>query len=309
MNASKIFLTVFCQLAISVCSMAEDGFAVKQSTDSLAIRFANEPVAEYVFQDAKILRPYFTRVHVPGGMQITRNHPPIQGKDATDHDTMHPGLWLAFGDINGQDFWRNKAVIKHNRFIAPAVVNDGNLTFSTESSLQTSEGKRMGTQISRFIFSKKSGGYLLVWDVAFLATEQDLCFGDQEEMGLGVRVSTAITEKNGGLISSSTGAKGAKETWGKAHGWCDYSGVIGDAKAGIAIIPDPKNFRPSWFHNRDYGLMVANPFGRKAMNQGEVSSIVVKKGEELRLRFAVFFHAEKPSENTDLNRISGGLWK
>ena len=29
-------------------------------------------------------------------------------QDLDDHPTMHPGLWLAFGDINGADFWRNK---------------------------------------------------------------------------------------------------------------------------------------------------------------------------------------------------------
>ena len=30
---------------------------------------------------------------------------------------MHPGLWLAFGDISGHDFWRNKARIRHAGFV------------------------------------------------------------------------------------------------------------------------------------------------------------------------------------------------
>ena len=27
-------------------------------------------------------------------------------------------------------------------------------------------------------------------------------------------------------------------------------------------MPAPSNFRTSWWHNRDYGVFVANPFGR-----------------------------------------------
>jgi len=65
-------------------------------------------------------------------------------------------------------------------------------------------------------------------------------------------------------------------------------------------MPDPANFRPSWFHNRDYGLMVANPFGRKAMNQGELSRVQVKKGERLRLRFGVLLHSSAPEKDVDL---------
>ena len=83
-------------------------FAVQQKPDRVIITDAGRPVATYVFRDDKILRPYFANVHAPGGIQVTRNHPPVPGKDATDHDTMHPGVWLAFGNLSGQDFWRQR---------------------------------------------------------------------------------------------------------------------------------------------------------------------------------------------------------
>ncbi len=50
------------------------------------------------------------------------------------------------------------------------------------------------------------------------------------------------------------------------------------------------NFRQSWWHNRDYGVFVANPFGRKAMGQGDVSSVVVEPGDQLNLEFAAVIH-------------------
>ena len=60
--------------------------------------------------------------------------------------------------------------------------------------------------------------------------------------------------------------------------------------AGITLMASPKNFRQSWWHNRDYGLMVANPFGRAALTQGERSTVTVKRGEDFRLVFGAALH-------------------
>ena len=59
----------------------------------------------------------------------------------------------------------------------------------------------------------------------------------------------------------------------------------------MTIFCHPENFRPSWFHARDYGLLAANPFGRAAFNKGEPSKVVVKPGESLRLRYGMLVHA------------------
>jgi len=225
-------------IGATACPAAEPpsskrNFAFELREGVLAISHGGQRVADYVYHDDKIPRPYFAHLHAPGGIQVTRNHLPQPGKDATDHDTMHPGLWLAFGDISGNDFWRNKAVIKHERFREPPAVRDGRLAFATESRVRTTNGQTLGTQVSRITLTARPAGYLLIWDATFEASEQDLVFGDQEEMGLGIRVSTPITEKNGGRIAGSTGATTAKGTWGKAFDWCDYSGVIGGRRVGV----------------------------------------------------------------------------
>src|SRR5687768_6499997 len=80
--------------------------------NQLQIQVGDKPFASYVYQDDAIPRPYVAHVRSPGGIQVTRNHPPVEGKDATDHAALHPGLWLAFGDLSGADFWRNKAAVK-----------------------------------------------------------------------------------------------------------------------------------------------------------------------------------------------------
>jgi hypothetical protein len=141
-------------------SVAAD-FAVQQKPDRVVITDDGQPVATYVFRDDKILRPYFASVHAPGGIQVTRNHPPVPSVDATDHDTMHPGVWLAFGDLSGQDFWRNKARIVHLQFVEPPAVRDGQVTFTAENAFQAAGGGEICKQTSRLTLAARPAGYLL----------------------------------------------------------------------------------------------------------------------------------------------------
>lgn len=272
------------------------GFQLK--SDRVDIHLGEKSVGEFVFNDTEILRPYFSNLRSITGEKVTRNHPPISGQDAVDHATMHPGIWLAFGSLNGQDFWRNKAAIQHERFIRQPVVEAGVLGFATESKLVTGDGTKLGNLVSKIEIRNSASGIWIVWNAQLSPLNEPLDFGDQEEMGFGIRVETALTEKNGGVIQSSTeiagsNATGAKATWGQAAKWCDYSGKKNGQQLGITVMASPKNFRPSWWHNRDYGLMVANPFGRAAMKQGETSSVIVAKGEVLELEFAALIHDGK----------------
>ncbi len=100
----RILLSVLLPIAIGSGAFAGDEVSFDVQTDSVAIDVGGKPLATYVFRDAKILRPYLVHVRAPSGVQVTRNHPPVEGADRTDHDTMHPGIWLAFGDISGVDF-------------------------------------------------------------------------------------------------------------------------------------------------------------------------------------------------------------
>ncbi len=103
----------------------------------------------------------------------------------------------------------------HVRFSEPPVVRDGQVTFTAENRLQTANGDPVCTQVSRMSLAARPAGYLLIWDATYHSDDRDFVFGDQEEMGLGVRMATALIEKNGGLIRNSDGAEGAAATWGR----------------------------------------------------------------------------------------------
>jgi hypothetical protein len=266
------------------------GWSIEQTKDRLVFTFGGEPAGEFVFRDESIRRPYFANLRTASGLKVTRNHPPLKNMDETDHGTMHPGLWLAFGDISGNDFWRNQGTIEHMRFTEQPKAEKEDIRFATESRLMTAEGKELCPMTNRFLLRNGPLGRLLIWEAIFNADEGEFTFGDQEEMGFGARVATPFTEKNGGRIVNSHGQETAAKTWGQKALWCDYSGTANGKPVGITLMPAPTNFRESWWHNRDYGLFVANPFGREAMKQGAKSEVAVRRGEAFRVGFAALWH-------------------
>ncbi len=155
--------------------------------------------------------------------------------------------------------------------------------------MKKSTGEPLCLLTNHFTLTARPSGWLLVWSAEFRAEQREIVFGDQEEMGFGARVATSFTEKNSGLLRSSTGKRTAKDTWGQPAAWCDYSGS-GPRSGGILLMASDKNFRESWWHNRDYGVFVANPFGRDAMKQGARSAIKVTQGETLRITFGALVH-------------------
>jgi len=288
----KLLLPLFLLvLAVSVTEVSRGGAPVTfdQQDGSLKILVDGKPVATYVWKDRDIFRPYFAHLHAPNGARLTRNLPPIEGQDPTDHAEMHPGLWLAFGDISGTDFWRNKGTVSHVEFIEPPTSKGDAASFAVRNRYNAVD-EVICEEICRIKIAALPVGQLMTWESTFSGPE-DFYFGDQEEMGLGIRVASPMAVKKGGELVNSGGLEGEKQVWGQQADWCLYSGSIGGQIAGLLLMPDPQNFRRSWFHARDYGLLVANPFGANAFTKGPKSKIVVAKGETLRLRFGLLAYS------------------
>ena len=284
-------LFIFSMLAIRAGAEESNAITFTGIPGQLQIAIAHHPFATYVYQDDAIPRPYFCNVHAQSGVPVTRTHPPREGIDSTDHEPFHPGLWLAFGDLSGSDFWRNRAETRHIQFIEePHVRPDGSARFAVLNHYLAAPG---GTMICReecqYTILVQPEGIRMIWKSRF-SSDTVFTLGDQEEMGLGVRMATPLTVKEGGTILNREGKRNEKEVWGRASDWCDYSKEIDGETVGLLLMPSPGNFRRSWFHARDYGLLVANPFGRKAFNQGESSRIVVPEGETFPFTFGLFIH-------------------
>jgi len=286
----------------------DDGPTVgfKYVPTGLEITIGGKPFASYYTGSSKIPRPYFAHVKTPSGIQVSRNHPPIEGKDSMDHDTYHPGIWLTFAGINKNDYWRLKKKTEHEMLIGKPEAGAGQGSFTVSNyylDSKDSTGNRIAHEICRYTILVRPGYYLLIYDSTISSDKGDLVFGDDQEYGLGIRVQTPIEERHGGQILNAEGLKGAEKLYGKASDWCDYSGVIDDTLIGMTVMPDPKNFRRSWYHARDYGLIAANPFGRKGVAGGERSEVLVKKGEKFHLGFAVAIYSAPKGSKIDRNAM------
>lgn len=295
-------LTGWCVMTAwaAAASAADPAFTTDDQPGSFTILAGEDVVMRYVYSDDAIPRPYFCDVHTPGGIQVTRNHPPAEG-DPQDHATYHPGIWLAFGDLSGADCWRGKAEVEHVEFVERPSDSNGKLTFAVRNRYWNSaHDEPLCDEVCRYTLSRTNGEYVLSIDSRF-SSESGFFFGDQEEMGLGVRLATPLIEKqhNGGLVTDSEFRTTARAVWGRAGDWCDYSGAVDRKPCGVTLLSAPDNVRKPWWHVRDYGLLTANAFGQKAFTGGEASRIDVAAGEEFRMNYEIVIHDGRPGAGYD----------
>ena len=165
--------------------------------------------------------------------------------------------------------------------------------------LTTDESRVLMKERTSYEVTLVDGGYLLTWDCKFRAQESDVIFGDQEEMGLGIRVATplAVDSNRGGRILDSEGRRNGSEVWGKVAAWCDYSGSIDGRWVGITVLVDSESGRPARSHARDYGFLAMNPFSTKAFTGGEATPFTLKMGEAVALRYGLYIHEHVKEED------------
>jgi len=257
-----------------------------------------QPVAEYFYRDPEISRPYFAHVHAPCGEQVTRRHPPGPG-DATDHRRLHPGIWMAFGDLGGADDWRLKAKVESDGLVGLSQEGDGRGVFTVRNRYLSADGSRtICTETCKYTILVRPKGYLLIWDSTFVSDTEDFYFSEtMDEMGLAFRVATPIVVKSrkGGRILDSKGRVNEVQVREELAEWCDYSGTVNGKAVGLMIAVDPSETPLPWWHARDYGFLAANPF-RSHPERLDFTRVVVKKGEPYRIRFGVWIHGDGSDE-------------
>lgn len=305
----SLLLTISCVRLIAQPTEAADEVSFIVRTGRLEVLAGGERIATYVWEDPSIPRPYFSNVRAPGGSQVTRSHPPdpVINKNNDDHETYHPGIWLAFGDLNGLDFWRNKARVRHVRFLQTPEEVPGKGAFTVLNAYEPLDAASgpVAMEACSYFFHVTQTGYFLIARSTFQSESDDIEFGDQEEMGFGVRMQTPLTVKFGdGVILNSNGGLNEAGTWGKQAQWCSFFGKVDGATVGVTLMPGPDNFRPAWFHSRDYGLIVANPFGRKSMTAPDDAGVMpdrttVRRGSPFTLTFGLRIFSTQASNGVD----------
>ena len=274
-------------------------FQFHKKDNELQVILNEKQIASYLLDHPKISRRAFVNFKTPSGIQVTRNFPARAPEDldrngkSIIHPFMHPGLWMSFGWIDGNDYWRFTSPVVLEKFSEVPINNPGSACFETRDRYLAKDRKEtICIQDTRYHFQHVEEGILLHWDSKFYNDERDFTFGDQEESGLALRIASPLRVEGGkGRITNNRNEFNSSGTWGKKFRWIDYSGPINDKQAGILVIPHPENPRKSWSHSRDYGVLASNPFPKQPKERREpYITTTVKKGEHYRLRYSILIH-------------------
>lgn len=291
------------------------GFSFQDRADKIDIFWQQQRIATYLKDHPQLPRRALVNVTTFGGVPVTRNFPPRAPEDLDPgyrreqgiiHPRMHPGIWLSFGDLNGNDYWRLQSTVRFDDFVEPLRGTRDTASFAVRNQYLNKAGdKVVCTEITRYRWERVPDGMLLQIDAQYTSPEE-FYFGDQEESGLAVRVASPLRVQGGnGTIVNNRGERNGAQVWGKPAEWFDYAGTIGDRRAGLLVVPDPNNSRPSWLHARDYGVVVTNPFPKQPKERREpYVKTVVKASEPFRLSYAILIHETDVASEFDRERAA-----
>ena len=278
----------------------------RSNENKLTINLGKQPIATYLIRDPVLTRRALVNLRTPSGIPVTR---PFPAQEKEDHAIMHPGLWISYGWVSGNDYWRFKSKVNFEGFIENPRAKEFEATFSARNRYLSENGKEtICIEDTSYKFSLIPEGIILDLIAVYYNNERGFEFGDQEESGLALRMAKPLSVKFGnGKILNDRGDVNGKGTWGKFFKWIDYSGIFKDQRIGIMVIPSPTNSTKSWSHSRDYGALVANPFPKQPQERREpYVKTLIKKGEKLKMQYRVLIH-ENQKGKFDPKRIAAHL--
>ena len=266
-------------------------------------------LARLVTGGEKVAKPYVWPVLTPSGVAVTRSWPMVPDAPGAKDHKHQKSAWFCHGDlvveghkpqprkgVAGTDFWSEETghgrIVLDSEKVAIGQAAGLNVQVNAGYVWQDSVGKPLLRE-NRQVQFKPIGKtvWLMDWTCQMAASEGSVTFEDTKEGSMGIRVVDALTEKEGGKLINSKGQFGEKNVWGREADWCAYAGNINGNPVAIAILDHPQNPHRACWHARGYGLMAANPFGRKKSgfpDRKDTAELVkIAKGEKLTLRYGL----------------------
>lgn len=280
------------------------GFTVERSGDQVNVLLDGTLWAAFHLE-SKWDKPFLYPIRTVSGLVLSRGYPvePRAGEER-DHD-WHRGIWYGHGDINGEDFWREKPDKTTARLVAAGEPKMSGGTFEVALSMMSSKGARMGTISEKYTFRREGANALIDTTIRVSADAgQSLKFGDSDDGGFAFRLSDDFRQDRGADLLNSEGMTGTEKIWGKPARWVKYSANTGGKEAGVAVLDHPSNLRsPSRWHARGYSLCSANPFALRSFTKDKKldGSYNLPAGETLTLRYLTIIHEGKMTA-TDVDR-------
>ena len=286
-----------------------------------------------------ICKPVLYPINASSGTEVTRGFP-LNPKAGERADHPHQiGMWLTYGNVNGNDFWGNGSkglgtknpnagVIKHLKI---ENIKEGKEmgTIVTSESWIDSTGTELLKEHTEYNFIAKSNIRIIDRKTQLTAGKQDVKMPDTKEGMFGIRVARQLEIPSDGTkelynadgtISrvkdtlnigitgnyiSSEGTSGI-DVWGTRAKWMKLEGKIGEEHLSVIICDHPANPNyPTYWHARGYGLFSANPLGVKDFTEGaENLNFVIPAGGEVTFRYRVIISSDIKMEEMEINKLA-----
>jgi hypothetical protein len=259
-----------------------------------------EPVLVFRYKAPK---PYIHPLHAPGGAIVSL---------ALPHDHLHHrGLWLAWPNVNGINFWEEHFAPEqtghvYHRGFEPRAVASGETGFTSRQNWVTLTGEPfIDGRFGVTIHAARGDARVLSIDVALHAAGKAVKLGTPPQYhGLGYRCARSM---DNGRILNANGDEGPEATNGARASWCNYSGQLDGIEradlpaqsggwAGVTLFDHPTNPRhpTPWF-------TMHRPFGFMAPALSFHEPYAMAPDQTLTLRYGVLIH-RGPADAGQLTR-------
>ncbi|MBV8878484.1 MAG: PmoA family protein, partial [Planctomycetaceae bacterium] len=242
-------------------SEAQGGVTGLKFGDKEITRYNTGPAAE----KQKHHKPFFWPLN-GRGVNLLRGWPvePKAG-DSVDHPH-HTGMYFAFGEVNGKDYWSKEP------FSQKKLKMDAGQVFA-EVLAENAWGEDL-VESDEVRILTDGNDVVADWTITLTAANGPVTFAKDlkqaKEGAFVCRLSQELSRAKGDgseIILDSKGNRGEKLARENSAPWVDYSGTVEGRKVGIAVMNHPSSWRsPSDWHVRAYGLFAANPWIIKGEN-------------------------------------------
>lgn len=283
-----------------------------------------------------VFKPILYPVYTSAGTEITRGFPIKPRADERFNERHQVGIWLNYGDVDGNDFWSNgiggEGVRKPNggevKHLKIEKMSDGTgegVMVTNESWIDPS-GKELLSEKTEYHFSGKGSTRIIDRITTLTATGDTVKMKDSKEGMFGIRVarqlelpsqdsdrllnaqsnpSTTRASANEGVTGNYRSSEGVTglPVWSTRARWMDLYGTIGNETISIVVCDHPKNQSyPTYWHARGYGLFSANPLGAKIFTKGKTElNFAIPAGKNTTFRYRVIVNSGADLTDAEIN--------
>jgi hypothetical protein len=281
----------------------------------------------------ELAKPVLFPVRSAKGTVITRGYP-LKPREGERIDHPHQvGVWFAFEDVNGSNFWKGIDARILHRGVKRAESREalGVLEIAADWQIKAEDGTwhTLLQEKTIFEFSGDENTRTIERITQLTAQEDEIIFTDIKDGLLGIRLARELelpsdeahiliaadgepgeepvldTEGINGRYLNSEGIEGY-EVWGKRADWVRLSSRIDDEEIAVTVFDHPGNFGfPSYWHARDYGLLAVNNLGARAFDENaEAVSVRLQPGESTTFRHRIYITSGELVDARALDAVS-----